>query len=35
MKVSYQEFLSRFSIVHVGFFRASLTFHLGFHSEFL
>ena len=33
--VSYQEILSRFSNVHVGFFRVSLTFYLGFHSGFL
>ena len=28
--VSYQDFLSGFSNVHVGFFRAFLGFHLGF-----
>ena len=41
--VSYQEFLSRFSHVHVGFlrislrvsFRVSLGFHLGFDLGFL
>ena len=33
--VSFQEILSRFSNVHVGFFKVSLGFHLGFHSGFL
>ena len=33
-KVSYQDFLSGFSNVHVGFFRASWGFHLGFHWAF-
>ena len=29
-RVSYQEILSRFSNVHVGFFKVSLGFHSGF-----
>ena len=30
LRVSYQDFLSEFPNVHVGFFGASLGFHLGF-----
>ena len=35
IRIFYQDFLSGFPNVHVGFSRASLGFHLGFHLGFL